>query len=46
LEDFRDTLEKLCRELDVDYSLAAARASNGEISINVHGDVSGSGVFA
>ena len=46
LEEFRGTLEKLCRDLDADYFLAAAGASNGAIVINLHDDLSGSSVLA
>ncbi|MBR0826182.1 FkbM family methyltransferase [Bradyrhizobium manausense] len=42
----RPLLEQLKQRLDADYFLVAAGAENGEITFNVHDDISGSSMFA
>jgi FkbM family methyltransferase len=39
-------LEKLKRQLNAEYFLVAAGAENGEVTFNVHDDVSGSSLFS
>jgi FkbM family methyltransferase len=41
----RAVLEKLKQKLDAEYFLVAAGAENGEVSLNVHDDISGSSLF-
>ena len=42
----RPVLEQLKQRLDAEYFLVAAGAENGEITFNVHDDISGSSIFA
>lgn len=42
----RPVLEKLKQRLNAEYFLVAAGAENGEITFNVHDDISGSSIFA
>jgi FkbM family methyltransferase len=42
----RLVLEKLKARLDAEYFLVAAGAENGEVTFNVHADISGSSLFA
>ena len=42
----RPMLEQLKQRLDAEYFLVAAGAENGEITFNVHDDISGSSIFA
>jgi FkbM family methyltransferase len=41
----RAVLEKLKQRLDAEYFMVAAGAANGEVSLNVHDDISGSSLF-
>ncbi len=45
VEECRPVLEQLKQRLDAEYFLVAAGAENGEISFNVHDDISGSSIF-
>lgn len=42
----RPVLEQLKQRLNAEYFLVAAGAENGEITFNVHDDISGSSIFA
>jgi FkbM family methyltransferase len=42
----RPVLEKLKQRLDAEYFLVAAGAENGEVTFNVHDDVSGSSLYS
>jgi FkbM family methyltransferase len=42
----RPVLEKLKQRLNAEYFLVAAGAENGEVTFNVHDDISGSSIFA
>lgn len=42
----RPVLEQLKQRLDAEYFLVAAGAENGDITFNVHDDISGSSIFA
>src|SRR6201994_463308 len=42
----RPVLEKLKQRLNAEYFLVAAGAENGEVTFNVHDDVSGSSLFS
>ena len=42
----RPVLEQLKQRLDAEYFLVAAGAEDGEITFNVHDDISGSSIFA
>ena len=45
LDEFRGALQRLSSRLDATVVLAAAGASDGEVDINVHADLSGSSVL-
>jgi FkbM family methyltransferase len=45
VEECRPVLEKLKQRLNAEYFLVAAGAENGEVTFNVHDDISGSSMF-
>ncbi|VIO77498.1 FkbM family methyltransferase [Bradyrhizobium ivorense] len=45
VEECRPILERLKQRLNAEYFLVAAGAENGEVTINVHDDISGSSIF-
>ena len=42
----RPVLEKLKKQLNAEYFMVAAGATNGEVAFNVHDDISGSSLFS
>jgi len=45
LKEYKGVLEKISKEYNVQYELAAAGATHGTVEINVHPDLSGSSIF-